>query len=171
MIPNIKSYISRDSHPDLPLDPDAVQPGTFKWPPHLAPSLQAVVIIGGCFGTLARYVIALLVPSSHDSWPFATLAANLLGALILGVLLQTLFHLGHDEGKLKVIRLGIGTGFIGSFTSFSSLAVEVNLLHMNHHVELAISYAIVTIVGGLLTSALGIRLATHRHLAKNGVSS
>lgn len=154
---NNKPHI--DSHPELPLDPDAAQPGSYKWPPHLAASLQAVVFVGGCFGTLARYGIILQLPTQANDWPLATLIANLLGAFILGLLLEALVRRSKDTGKLRALRLGLGTGFVGAFTTYSSLAVEADLLAKSNHISTAIIYALVSVIGGVIFSALGIQMS------------
>lgn len=147
----------------LPLDPDALQPGTFIPLPHLTPALQAVVFAGGCLGTLARYSLVLALPVS-GGWPFATFIANLLGAFVLGALLEGLMRYGNDEGMARLVRLGLGTGFIGAFTTYSSFAVETILFIQGHHPSLAIAYAAASIVGGTVMSTLGIHVAGRRHV-------
>jgi CrcB protein len=149
-----------DSHSNLPLDPDVVKPGVYKWPPHLIPSLQAIVFIGGCLGTLARYGMITVLPIAINGWPWATFIANLSGTFILGLLLEALVRHGEDEGRLRLIRLGVGTGFIGAFTTYSSLAVETNLLIKGSHIGLAIMYACTSILGGIIASTLGIQVAS-----------
>ncbi|HEX5455978.1 MAG TPA: CrcB family protein [Candidatus Saccharimonadales bacterium] len=152
--------LSYDSHPELPLDPDVVQPGRYRWPIHLTPALQLAVFIGGCFGTLARYGVALRLPVQDGAWPAATFAVNMIGAFLLGFLLEALARAGKDKGRRRLIRLLVGTGFIGSFTTYSSLAVEIDLLSRNGHHMTAILYAWATIIFGLILSILGIQAAS-----------
>jgi CrcB protein len=153
----------RDTHPELPLDPDAMQPGRYKGPVHLTPRLQFVVFFGGCFGTLARYAIERWLPDSSTATPYGTLLINLLGAFLLGTLLESLARRGPDAGKRQLIRLGVGTGFMGAFTTYSTLAVEVGLLARHDHVTLAWTYAVLSVVGGLVCCAAGIHLAESYH--------
>ena len=164
----IHTLFPRDTHPELPLDPDALQPGEYKWPLHFMPGLQLLVFVGGCFGTLARYGIASWVPDASDAVPYGTLFINLAGALLLGGLLESLARRGEDKGKRQVIRLGIGTGFMGAFTTYSTLAVEVALLSRHNHNVLAVTYAVLSVVGGLICCAAGIHMAEsyHREVAK-----
>lgn len=164
---NKNSY--KDSHPGLPLDPDVVQPGAFKWPPHLTPSLQLTVFVGGCLGALAHYGVTIIIPDETNGWPYATLIVNLFGAFALGFLLQTLFHQGSDDGRRKLLRLGIGTGFVGAFTTYSSLAVETDLLIGGNHVATAVTYALVTVIAGIVLSAFGIYVASKRHKVSAGI--
>lgn len=161
----------KDAHPELPLDPDALQPGLSKLPYHSSPLLQLLVLVGGGFGTIARYYIESLVPISSGGWPKATFIINLLGAFMLGFLLEALTHRGPDTGKLRMVRLGVGTGLIGGFTTYSTFSVEVVTLHKNGYVGVALSYILISIVGGLLCCLLGIYLAGRHHRRATGVSS
>jgi CrcB protein len=159
--------ISQDSHPELPLDSDAIQPGVSKSPLHLRSSLQLIVFLGGCFGTLARYSIENFLPASTFTMPYGTLLINLLGAFLLGTLLECLVEQGTDSGNRQLIRLGVGTGFIGAFTTYSTLAVEVVLLGKHNHAGIASLYAVLSIGGGLICSAAGIHLTERYHSLGN----
>ena len=163
MVRLIRDIFRRDTHPELPLDPDVVQPGVYTWPPHFTPSLVLVVFTGGCFGALARYWVGIQLPASSSGWPIATLFVNLLGAFLLGLLLEGLVRLGSDDGVRRITRLGVGTGFMGAFTTYSTLAVEADLLLQHNHVTLAVWYAVTSIVGGTICSATGIQLAAIHH--------
>ena len=156
----------RDTHPELPIDPDVVQPGQYKWPPHFTLGLQVVVFIGGCFGTLARYEIEDYLPDKPTTIPYGTLLVNLLGALLLGMLLQSLAR--HKVGRRsQLLRLGLGTGFMGAFTTYSTLAVEVSLLVRNGHSVTAAIYALFSVVGGIVCAATGIYLAAAYRRERN----
>ncbi len=159
----------RDTHPELPLDPDAFQPGLYKWPPHFNPPLQAVVFIGGSFGTLARYGISVLIPTDTNGWPTATLIVNFVGAFFLGFLLEALSRRGPDKGRLRVMRLGIGTGFIGGFTTYSTFSVEAAAFFRDGHFVTTFAYIATTLIGGMICSALGIVLAIRHHKQAQGV--
>ena len=152
-----------DTHPELPIDPDVVRPGTYKWPIHFTPMLIGVVFVGGCIGALARYWATNEIPVSTNGWPTNTFVINLLGAFLLGILLEGLSRIGHDGGGLRLLRLGLGTGFLGAFTTYSTFAVEANMLFRETSSTLAFSYVAATIFGGLTMSALGIQLAIAHH--------
>lgn len=128
-------------------------------PPHLQPRLLAIVAVGGATGSLARYAVARLLPTPSDGFPTATFVTNLSGAFLLGLLLELLARTGPDEGQLRRARLLLGTGLIGAFTTWSTLAVEVVLLGRDGRTALALGYGLVSVLGGLLTAALGILLA------------
>lgn len=157
---------SIDDHPELPLDPDAAQPGFYKWPPRLLPSLQLLVFIGGGLGILAHYGISSLIPTVGDGWPLATLFINLMGAFLLGLLLESLASRGPDQGILRQIRLGVGTGFLGAFTTYSAFAIEVVVLYKNGQYMTAFLYALISLIAGLACSALGIFIASNYHKTK-----
>lgn len=153
----------RDTHPELPLDPDVVMPGERKWPLHMTPGLQLVVLFGGCFGTLARYEVANWLPDPANAFPYSTLLVNLLGAFLLGALLESLARRSNDSGTRRLIRLGVGTGFIGAFTTYSTLAVEVGLFTIHGQMVLSVTYTLLSVFGGLICCAAGIHLAESFH--------
>jgi CrcB protein len=149
---------ANNSPADLPLDPD--QSGDVSSKPHLLTQLQVAVFIGGCLGTATRYGVSLTMPTSAHGWPLGTFTVNLIGAFSLGWLLQILSHMGKDVGLRRVLRLGIGTGFIGGFTTYSSLAVETDLLIRAGHGVLAMSYVVTSVACGIFMCALGIKSAS-----------
>lgn len=160
----------RDTHPELPLDPDALQPGRYKGegPLHFTPALQLLVFVGGCFGTLARYEISVWLSTSQSAVPYGTLLVNFLGAFLLGVLLESLARRGEDSGGRRLVRLGVGTGFMGAFTTYSTLAVETSMMMQLGSTGMALWYALLSVGGGLLCCAAGIHLAEiyHREAAE-----
>lgn len=124
---------------------------------HRRPAALGAVLVGGVLGTLARHGLALLLPTGP--WPAGTFVANLLGALLLGALLERLARAGDDTGRRRLLRLGLGTGLLGAFTTYSALAVETDLLLRDGRPLLAAAYAGATVLGGLLLSVLGTALA------------
>ena len=158
-----------DDHSDLPLDPDlghepVVGPSTpdpsGPGPLHLAPSALALVAAGGAAGTAARYGLSQAV-HPWGAWPAATFLVNLAGAFLLGLLLEALARRGPDHGRRRQLRLLLGTGFCGAFTTYSALAVDTTLLLHGHHIVKALTYALATVVLGFTATLLGIWLASH----------
>ncbi|NUP58138.1 MAG: CrcB family protein [Pseudarthrobacter sp.] len=94
---------------------------------HLHPGFVAVVVLGGIFGALARYALGAVLPAP-GGWPLPTLAINLAGAFLLGALLEGLVRRGPDAGRRRILRLLAGTGFMGAFTTYSTLALETTTL-------------------------------------------
>ena len=121
----------------------------------------ALVGVGGTFGTAARYLLSEVIPGWRGI-PVATLAINILGAFLLGVLLERLARAGADAGLRHTVRLLIGTGFLGGFTTYSALAVDTTLLAGGGRPGAALAYAALTIVVGAIATALGILAAGWR---------
>lgn len=111
---------------------------------------------GGVAGTLLRLALATALPGSR--FPLATWLTNVSGALVLGALLEALLRRGPDTGARRAARLGLGSGLLGAFTTYSTLAVEADLLVRDGHVALAVAYAVGSAVAGLAAAALGVAL-------------
>ncbi|HEV7622525.1 MAG TPA: CrcB family protein [Amnibacterium sp.] len=123
----------------------------------LSPVSVLAVFVGGAAGTTLRAVVADLAPPV-DAVPVATLGINVLGAVALGALLAALARRGGDTGRRRTLRLLLGTGVLGGFTTFSALAVDtVVLLEARRPVE-ALAYAVGSVLAGVLGAALGSRL-------------
>nr|WP_241732239.1 CrcB family protein [Galbitalea soli] len=89
---------------------------------------------------------------------------NLLGALALGVLLEALVRSGPDEGRRRAIRLFVGTGVLGGFTTYSTLAVTTAGLLGEGRAAVGLGYALGSVILGALATTLGIVIggAWHR---------
>lgn len=116
------------------------------------------VFLGGCFGAVARDGLSHAYPTTTGSFPLTTLAINLVGALVLGFVLEFLLSLGEDTGWRQMLRLGVGSGFCGGFTTYSTLVMETDLLIGSGGV-LGWIYIIVSVAAGIALALLGIRLA------------
>ncbi len=144
--------------PPLPRDPDLeVDEGPLgrPVPVHLRPAFIGLVALGGALGTLARFGVERLLGTS-DGLPVGTLTVNLVGAFVLGALIEGLALRGSDAGRRRAARLLAGTGFLGGFTTYSALAVETDSLLRDGRVGLAVAYALTTVVAGLLLTLAGI---------------
>lgn len=118
---------------------------------------------GGVLGALTRYGLGLVIPSP-DNWPLPTLIINITGALALGALLEGLSRRGHDAGRRRVLRLTLGTGFLGAYTTYSTLALDTVHLMSSDDVAGAAWYAGSTLLGGAVATTAGIWLAARHHL-------
>ncbi len=82
------------------------------------------VMTGGALGALCRYLTSLLVQvmtqgTAYSSFPLATLLVNVLGSFLL----SALFH-ANTSHLSPALQLAIGTGFLGSFTTFSTFELD-----------------------------------------------
>jgi CrcB protein len=87
------------------------------------------------------------------------LAINLIGAFVLGVLLEALSAAGPDRGVRRAMRLTLGTGILGGFTTYSTFMVETADRLRSGHALLAIAYLVGSVIAGLLAAGLGISTA------------
>lgn len=130
-------------------------------PPHLQGRLLGLVFLGGAAGTVARWAVGLVVPHVAGV-PLGTLAVNVVGAFVLGALLESMARRGRDEGLRRALRVTLGTGFCGGFTTYSALANDTDVLLRAGHAGPALAYVLGTVLLGLAASALGIALARRR---------
>ena len=117
---------ARQPERPLPHDPDLeVDEGPLgrPVPVHLRPAFIGLVALGGALGTLARFGVERLLGTS-EGLPVGTLTVNLVGAFVLGALIEGLALRGSDAGRRRAARLLAGTGVLGGFTTYSALAVE-----------------------------------------------
>lgn len=118
------------------------------------------VFAGGCLGTSIRATLGHLFPDPNSAIPLTTLVINLTGAFALGWLLRTLALHGPDQGRLRVLRLGLGTGLLGGYTTFSAFDVQ-SLELARQHIGYAAAYLALTMCGGFIAAWTGTRLAVH----------
>ena len=130
-------------------------------PLHLCLPYLGLTLIGGSLGTAAREAISLAV-SDVDGIPVAIFGINILGAFCLGLLLSALSRMGPDVGMRQKMRILIGTGFMGGFTTYSALAADAASLLGEGRVGAGLLYGLVTVVIGGLATWAGIALASAR---------
>ncbi|WP_215143562.1 fluoride efflux transporter CrcB [Exiguobacterium qingdaonense] len=122
--------------------------------------LYIYVGLGGAIGALARYGLGLMVDSVGTSaFPVSTLLINLIGSFILGWLTHKFLQTGKPSPQLVTV---VGTGMIGSFTTFSTFSVETIQLLEEGRIWLAILYVFLSITFGLLSSWVGYRVGTRQ---------
>jgi CrcB protein len=107
----------------------------------------AVVLIGGA-GSVARFLVDGAVSSAAGrDFPFGTLAVNISGAMILGLL--TGLALSHEAALLA------GTAAVGSYTTFSTWMLETQRMAEERKRVAAIANVAVSLVLGVAAAALG----------------
>jgi CrcB protein len=138
---------------DLVIDPDVdladaaqVSKSAIEW------DLLGVVAVGGILGSEARYGLASAMPRHYGAFPWATLLANVLGSLLIGVLMVVVFEVIRPT---RLLRPFLGVGILGGFTTYSTFAVDnVRLVH-EHQLGTAVLY----VVSSVLLCAVGTWLA------------
>ncbi|WP_458123789.1 fluoride efflux transporter CrcB [Paenibacillus sp. Z3-2] len=109
---------------------------------------------GGFLGTSTRYAIQLGIPAAHVGFPWAVLLINAIGSLFLG----WFFTIAVPDKITPQLRLAIGTGFTGAFTTFSTFTLDIVRLSEGGEWAKAAIYTLVSVLAGVLLCALGIRL-------------
>ena len=130
----------------------------------LSATTLSAVFVGGAAGTLARYLL-----EAHHAvaagFPWVTLLVNLSGSFAIGLLIPLTEHLAHRSPAARPLLV---IGFLGGWTTYSTLAVDATLLAKHGDVGTCLVYLAATVAGGLALvvagHALGLR-AVHRGAA------
>lgn len=105
-----------------------------------------LVALGGMAGAISRYFVQKMV--QNKMMPVSTLIVNLLGSFLLGLIVGKGIHGG--------LYLLAATGFMGAFTTFSTLNVDlIKLIHSKQN-KIAFGYFFITYIGGLLCVTFGV---------------
>lgn len=116
-----------------------------------------LIAVAGALGALSRYGVSLwALRAFGEDFPLGTLVVNVLGCLLLG------FFMGASAvhpGVTREVRVALGTGFLGSFTTFSTFGVETVRLVEEGAWGGALLNVGLNVVVGLACAAAGLALA------------
>jgi CrcB protein len=117
-----------------------------------------LVGFGGAFGAICRYLLGVQASRSLGAaWPYGTLAANLIGGLLMGVLAGVLaYRGGADQEKWRLL---LGVGALGGFTTFSAFSLETALMIERRAWLQAAGYSLVSVVLSVMALFAGLMLA------------
>lgn len=142
---------------------------TFSLVPSLAPTL--LVAAGGAVGAAARFQMSravLALTGGPGVFPWGTLAVNCIGSLAMGLLVGWLARTGgagvaSGAGTgagmgtgAEHLRLLLGVGVLGGFTTFSAFSLELLLLIERGSAGLALVYAGLSLTAGLAALYIGL---------------
>jgi len=116
-----------------------------------------IVGLGGGAGSMLRYAVQKIFTSqSAAAFPTGTLVVNISGCFLIGILwgIASRSLAWNEEMKLLLM-----TGFCGGFTTFSAFTLEGIGLLKENKTALFIIYFSASVIGGLLATFLGIRIA------------
>jgi CrcB protein len=114
------------------------------------------IAIGGALGAPLRYEISQAVHISKGSFPWATFWINMSGAFVLGAFLTII---ARRAATSRYVRVFFATGFLGAYTTFSTMAVETVTLIRNGDAGLGFLYLTTSMTLGLVVAYAGVRLA------------
>lgn len=120
------------------------------------------VVVGGLIGTTLRVSLDLAIVHDLEEFALSTLLVNVVGAFVLGLLVAALWP--RVPGW---VRVGLGPGILGSFTTFSALAVSVVALAQNGDIVGAVLSIVFSIGFGMLAAWAGLTLGAR--LARRGL--
>jgi len=117
--------------------------------------ILAIVGLGGFLGAVCRHMMSEFVARNYNGvFPFATLIVNVFGCFLLGL---CIFFLEKNTHLSPAIKLGLGTGFLGAFTTFSTFGVEThNLLTQGEQMK-----AFLNVGGNLFLGLIAVFVAFH----------
>ncbi len=159
------SDVPHDDEPVRPLDADlSVAPAApserrgFRLasgprPGDTRVDVLVAIAAGGALGAPARYEVAQLIHVAKNGFPWATFWTNLSGSFALGFVLILVIE---RFPPTRYLRPFFATGFLGAFTTFSTFAVETDLLIKDGHAALGVVYALGSLVAGFAAVWLGI---------------
>lgn len=118
------------------------------------PTMLLAIAAGGALGSVARYLLGAGVGGRAPGFPWATLAINVSGSLLLAFLAAVLVA----PAAPPALRAGLTTGFCGGYTTFSTFSHEtLALVEQGSHARAA-AYVAASVVLSLLAAAAGLAL-------------
>jgi CrcB protein len=115
-----------------------------------------LVALGGGAGSICRYLLTLIAARfAAGPFPFATLAANIAGSLLIGILAGMSVRFAWPGPQLRLLLM---SGFCGGFTTFSAFSLEIVHLAQQNRWGIIAAYALGSIILGIAAAMLGYRI-------------
>ena len=144
----------------LPIDPDSPPNERAGTPTRRAdPRVLAAIALGAALGAPARYGVAQAIHVAKDSFPWATFWTNVSGSFALGLLLVLIMERFPPS---RYLRPFVATGFLGAYTTYSTFAVDTDVLFKEGHGAIALAYAVCSVAAGVVAVFAGIWVARPR---------
>jgi len=159
------------THPDtdpIPVDPDLGPSRGRRRDRRGRVDVLASIACGGVIGASARYGLARAIPTHADGFPTATFVANVVGSFLLGLVVVLSVE---RLAPRRYLRPFVAIGALGSFTTFSTFAVENVRLVDDGAIAVAVVYVVATLAAGLAAAWVGITAARLIPRFQRGASS
>jgi CrcB protein len=115
-----------------------------------------LVMAGGAIGAALRYLLGQAsLRTLGPGWPWGTLAVNILGGFAMGLLVG---WLAARAAGGEPIRLFVGVGILGGFTTFSAFSLETMMMIERGDWLSALSYILVSVIASVGALAIGLTL-------------
>ncbi|MGF1451733.1 MAG: fluoride efflux transporter CrcB [Opitutales bacterium] len=121
----------------------------------MTPVMLLAVAVGGALGAVSRVLLAVALKSA---FPWATLLANLGGSFLIGAVFG--LEAARPGSLPPALRLGLASGFCGSFTTFSTFSQQTLALATQGQTGAALANAALNLAGCLVATALGLWLTS-----------
>jgi fluoride exporter len=112
----------------------------------------AAIFVGGAVGTVCRYLLEAHHPVAPGGFPWVTLLVNLSGSFAIGLLVPLTEQVAPRAPALRPLLI---VGFLGGWTTYSTLAVDATLLAKDGALGICLAYLAATVVGGLALVVAG----------------
>jgi fluoride exporter len=114
-----------------------------------------LVCLAGAAGTGLRHLINVAVAESSRPFPYGTLAINIAGSFLMGLLVPLALKRAWPVPIISMIV----TGFLGGFTTYSRFNFDLTVYFAAGQWMKAFAYLALTVLGGLAAGFLGFALA------------
>ncbi len=111
-----------------------------------------LVMMGGAVGSALRFSLSRALPIAGQGWPWPTFIANILGGFAMGLLAAYLWRSGPMAEDLRLL---LGVGLLGGFTTFSAFTLELMAMVENGYAIQAAVYASLSVLIALFAVFAG----------------
>ena len=116
-----------------------------------------LVAVGGAFGACLRHLVGVWsVGTFGPGLPFGTWSVNIGGAFAMGLLAGALTQMGRGSDELRLL---LGVGVLGGFTTFSAFSLEIFTMINRNEIALAAAYVVSSVAGSVIALMAGVWLA------------
>lgn len=116
--------------------------------------IPLLICLGAVLGALSRYYLTLYFIDYSQHFPLGTFIINISGCFFVGIF-AFLLQESIVSSRFQLLFI---TGFLGSYTTFSTYILEISKLWKNHQKIYSIMYGIASVLMGIFMLELGVNL-------------